>query len=292
MADAALNRFPSGTSWSLAAEAYRLVDQYVSLPLSLDLATAVQEILPLDTPNALAFDNGCGPGTMVAVLKTLASDLPVVASDLSEGMIAQLQDRGRELGWKNVEASVVDARDLNALSVGAIPEKFSHVFSTFMVCLAQEPEKIMKEMFRVMKPGGILGLGVWAEPYVSFWNDAFTKAARELEPTYSPVKLMAEQWTFREEVEKRIREAGFVDVNVWETQKSPTFPNVEQLAAVFIEGRNPALQKMINSWIVLGRSMDEMLPLFTKALVELYGRPDGTLVGPVHACLSTARKPS
>ena len=203
------------SSWSATAEAYLAAEAKLVGPLCQEFAIELNAALSLSDSAAYALDNGCRPGAMAAALKTLAPNLPILCSNVAAGMIDKVRGRAEAARWETFQAQVMDGKDLKGIG----PDNFSHVVSTFMVCLVLEPDRIMAEMFRVLKPGGVLGLGVWGEPRAAYWNDPFCEAARRLEPSYQGIDILKKEWTERAEIEKRTTEAGFRDVRFWEVTK-------------------------------------------------------------------------
>ncbi|HEY8582631.1 MAG TPA: methyltransferase domain-containing protein, partial [Capillimicrobium sp.] len=66
--------------------------------------------------------------------------------------------RARQLGYANVEAVVMDAQDLD-LSDGVVDA----VLCRWTLYLLPDPALALREMARVVRPGGRVGLGIWAE---------------------------------------------------------------------------------------------------------------------------------
>ena len=44
---------------------------------------------------------------------------------------------------------------------GSGMDKFSHGSNTFIVCLDPEPKEIVRHVFDLLRPAGVLGLAVW-----------------------------------------------------------------------------------------------------------------------------------
>lgn len=115
-----------------------------------------------------------------------------------------------EKEWKDVQTRTVDASKLEGIADGNL----THVFSTFMICLAPEPDLIAREMYRVIKPGGVLRLAVWADPYFGFCNMPWTKACRTVMPEYEAVAPMDGRWSQTEDVKANLEGVGFEIVDV------------------------------------------------------------------------------
>lgn len=77
-------------------------------------------------------------------------------------MIDYYKSRIAENKWDNIETDVLDVRDLKTLGDGT----FSHVITNFGFAPDVEdltgPGKAAKEMWRVLKVGGVAVVSIWA----------------------------------------------------------------------------------------------------------------------------------
>ena len=278
---------PLASQWSLHAANYRHGTEEIIFPFALMLADECHQVSPLDAPSARALDNGTGTGAITAALKSMYPSLHVIAADVSQGMIDSVTRRINNEGWENVEARVLDARKLEGIEDASL----SHVLSTFMVCLTPEPKRVVAEMSRVTRPGGVLGLGVWADPYFGAWNTPWTKACRELDPGYQSVAIMDEDWTRVENVEKGLKEAGYVDVGLREMILLKKWGSLDEACDSFWNEGNPGVMMLHDSWKADGRPpLEELKPGFRRHCGESLER-DGKIIGEIWITIGTARKP-
>ena len=202
-------------------------------------------------------------------------------------MIEVLSRRIEEAAWEDVEARVVDARFLDGIGDG----RFSHTFSTFMLCLAPEPEKIVEEMRRVTRGDGVLGLAVWGDPkfgaFVKPWEMACRQVGRA-DWTYP--QLMDEDWTIEANVKRGLEGAGWKDVSVWEEECVWGWGSGEEVAGYFFEGGNPANERAVEAFRVTGGDVGEARKVFERVLGEEGGKESGEIELRVVATLATARK--
>ncbi|KAM0801069.1 S-adenosyl-L-methionine-dependent methyltransferase, partial [Usnea florida] len=178
------------------------------------LINRVSQILPLDCPTTTAFDNGCGTGVLTTVLKQHYPHIPILASDCADGMVDILKSKIQLQNWTGVQTQVADSRNLTSVHT----DSFSHAFSSFMVCLAPDPDKIVAEMHRVLKPDGVLGLAVWGKPDFGPFTSPWEKACRQVMPDYQQPIQMGAKWTLATNVREGLVKAGFRDVVVWEEE--------------------------------------------------------------------------
>ena len=256
------------------------------MPLAQTLVEKVQSQSDLNGQKTTVFDNGCGTGVLTAAIKEKFPSLSILAADASSDMVEKLNRRVEKFGWKDVKTQRLDARDLHGIG----DNEFSHTFSTFMVCLAPDPDKIVQEMYRVTKPGGTLGLAVWGDPYFSFFNAPWAEACRALIPDYQPVAVMGKTWTQTENVKAGLTEVGFRDVDARDEKRSWQWKSVDDLSKYFFEGGNPGNELMIDSFKARGGSVEEARPLFDRIVEREYGKEAGYIEGHVLACFATARK--
>ena len=183
---------------------------------------------------------------------------------------------------------MLDARDLAGIADGS----FTHVFSSFMVCLAPEPERVVREMHRVTSGNGagVLGLAVWGDPRFGAFTSAWEAACREQVADYSAPAIMPAAWTLRGEVDRGLERVGFKDVCVWEEECVWGWESVEAAAGYFFDGANPGNEDMIASFRARGGDVEKARPVFVRVLREERGRGDGSVELRVPATLATARK--
>ena len=91
---------------------------------------------------------GCGPGTEALALADMGHH--VVAADFSEVMIETTRRNAEEFGIQ-LETMVGDAENLPFRD-----GEFDCVVSNYMMWAVPNPDKALREFYRVLKPGGIL----------------------------------------------------------------------------------------------------------------------------------------
>lgn len=271
--------------WDSVSTVYHSTVGRLTFPIAIELVSWVNSVSPLNQPNVKTLDSGCGTGVVCSVIKELYPSSPLLAIDSSPGMVSTVQTTAKESGWTDFEARVQDVRELSIES-----KSLTHVFSTFVICLAPDPDRIAGEMHRVLQPEGVLGLAVWGDPNFEFFQGPWNEACRELDPAYEAPGLMDPEWTYAANVEKGLVKAGFRDVEVRSKQQSWYWHNVQGLLKYIFKGDNPALQKWITSWTERGWSIEKVKPVYERKLEEAYGQRDGALEGPVSVCLAIARR--
>ena len=272
-------------SWGDLAPLYAQIE-LLTTPPAQTLLERVSALYPLSTPGSTTFDNGCGTGVLTSVIKNQFPKVPVVATDASDGMISVLRRRIYDQKWTNISARVADSRFLSDFRDG----EFTHTLSTFMVCLAPEPDKIVGEMWRVTAPGGVLGLAVWGDPRFGRFYVPWDKACRELMPGYEPPAAMGAEWTLAENVQAGLEKVGFKDVEVWVEHVFWHFESAEAVTKYFFEAGNPATVKVMESFKARGGDMAKARVIYEKEIKDEGGREDGSIGVPIIATFATARK--
>jgi SAM-dependent methyltransferase len=96
-------------------------------------------------------DLGCGVGMVTALLAELVGPRGhVVGIDASGAQLAQARER---LNGSGTNVSLVEA---SATDTGLPPGSFDLVYCRFLLIHLAEPERALREMFALLKPGGIL----------------------------------------------------------------------------------------------------------------------------------------
>lgn len=133
------------------------VDVYerVFEPFSLALAAPVFERLRL-VADAAVIDVGAGPGG--AALRLAQSGARVTAIDASAAMVKRIEQRARAAGV------CVDARQMDAGHLGFADASFDAAISVFGIVLLPDAAGALREMRRVVRPGGCIAVVTWTEP--------------------------------------------------------------------------------------------------------------------------------
>jgi SAM-dependent methyltransferase len=96
-------------------------------------------------------DFGCGVGMVTARLaEWVGPEGHVVGVDVSAAQIAQARTR---LSGRAKNASFVEA---SATGAGLPPESFDLIYSRFLLIHLADPAQALREMYALLKPGGIL----------------------------------------------------------------------------------------------------------------------------------------
>ncbi len=155
-------------------------------------------------PAAEALADACAVSAGQEVLDVAAGDgnfalacayegARVVASDISPGMVergrARAEAEGYEVEW--VEADVEELPFEN--------DRFDCVGSVFGAMMAPRPRVVAEELFRVVRPGGTVGMTAWTK-------EGYTAELFALSRSYGPPadgQPMSDEWSVEENVRER-----------------------------------------------------------------------------------------
>lgn len=117
--------------------------------------------------DAIVLDVAAGTGEPGLTIASHLNGGKVVSTDLAEGMLEVAQENAKKRGIKNFETIVCDVCELPFAdnTFDAISCRFGFMFFPDM-------QLAIKEMTRVLKPGGKIATAVWNIPEKNFWVTA------------------------------------------------------------------------------------------------------------------------
>ena len=154
-------------------------------------------------PAAQALADACAVSAGQEVLDVAAGDgnfalacaregASVVASDLAPGMVergrARSEAEGYDIEWVEADAEELPFED----------GRFDCVGSVFGAMIAPRPRVVAEELFRVVRPGGTVGMTAWTTK--GFTAELFALGRSYAPPADGP---MSDEWSDEENVRER-----------------------------------------------------------------------------------------
>jgi len=155
-------------------------------------------------PAAEALADACAVSAGMSVLDVAAGDgnfahacaregASVVASDLAPGMVergrARSEAEGYDIEWVEADVEALPFDD----------ERFDCVGSVFGAMIAPRPRVVAEELFRVVRPGGTVGMTAWTP-------EGFSAELFRLGRSYAPPsgdQPLSDEWSIEENVRER-----------------------------------------------------------------------------------------
>ena len=223
-------------------------------------------LIAFATPHAKgkALDVGCGTGNLAVELAKNADLTSIEAFDFSPPYIAYAKARGadRRINFQTADACAIPFAD----------GTFDLTLSMLVLAFIPEPQRAVREMVRVTKPGGIVAACMWDLRGGLVFGRMFWDTAAALDPRAVEArgKTMSRVITREGGIAGEFRAAGLRDVQETVLTISMSFAGFEDFWAPF-EGRESAFAAYVSGLDAAQKDK------FKSALRLAYldGSPDG-----------------
>jgi ubiquinone/menaquinone biosynthesis C-methylase UbiE len=161
-------------------------------------------------------DVGAGDGSFA--LACAREGATVVACDISPGMVERGRARsareGYDVEWVEGDAEALPFEDA----------RFDCVGSSFGAFIAPRPDVVARELFRVVRPGGTVGLTAWTTDGVMAEMFGIGRRFAPLDPDQPPSELWGDEATARERLEPLASRVEYERRQlVWQTDSPQAF---------------------------------------------------------------------
>jgi len=196
------------------------VTRYDELTAYYQKRAAVAQLDGIDLQGKEIIDIGCGTG-IIAILALDKGAAKAVCGDISEYMIRLAKENAKKAGY---DSDRILFSQLDAESLPFDDNSFDIVISGMAFGLFPNQEKAVSEMFRVLRPGGLISLGAHGPEH--YW-EAIDTTIRSLNKRHV-LGYRFEFWPRTEkQIHKLMKDTGFRDVEtnrfIWRNLfKTPT----------------------------------------------------------------------
>lgn len=97
-------------------------------------------------------DMGCGPGGITVGLAEIVAPAQVTACDIEQTQLDRAQERAEKAGITNIKFQIA-----NVFELPFDDNSFDAIFMSAVLSNLQRPDDAVREIARVLKPGGIAG---------------------------------------------------------------------------------------------------------------------------------------
>lgn len=161
-------------------------------------------------PGSKVLDTACGTGaSAIPAAEIVGCTGKVTGIDISENMLELAERKARAAGLCNTEFVLGDMSEL-----GYKDETFDAVVCVFGIFFVPEMEKLVAELWRVVKPGGKLAVTTWGqdlfEPAYGHWNNVLKELTPELHSAFNPWDRISEPGSLK----KLMEDGGTTNIEV------------------------------------------------------------------------------
>jgi len=182
------------------------VTRYDELTEFYQKRAAVAQLDGIDVQDRELIDIGCGTG-IIALLALDKGAAKAICGDISEYMINLAKEKARTAEY---DSHRIDFCQLDAESLPFDDSSFDTVITGMAFGLFPNQEKAVSEMFRVLRPGGLISLGAHGPEH--YW-EAIDTTIRALNKR-NVLGYRFEFWPRTEnQIHRLMNDAGFMDVH-------------------------------------------------------------------------------
>jgi len=185
-------------------------------------------------PGEKVVETSCGTGLVTfRAAKQVEPGGEIVATDISETMIEMAGAIAKKQKIENVTFHRMDAEELDLED-----DQFDVAISGLGLMYFPDPVQGLKEMQRVLKPGGRASVAIWGERKNCGWADIFPIVDKRVASDVCP--MFFQQGTGNT-LEHSFHAAGFEDVETDRFKVSISFPTPEKAVMAAFAGGPVAL---------------------------------------------------
>ena len=225
-------------------------------------------------PGDRVLDVACGTGVLAReALRRVGPGGRVVGLDLNEGMLAVAARTEPGIDWRPGDACSLPFQDAS----------FDVVVSQFALMYFPDRAAALREMWRVLAPGGRLAVAAWASidharGYRILVDVAVRQGGRQAADVLAAPFVLGD----RDELAELFASSGVPEAEVTLHDGSIRFPSVQEFVRIEVKG-SPLADTMSDE------AMQTLTAEAETALAEFVA-PSGEIIMPMNAHVVTARK--
>jgi SAM-dependent methyltransferase len=251
-------------------------DRYLRPLFFEEFARDVAARLPL-APGMRVLEVACGTGIVTrALLARLPGDATLVATDLSDAMLAVAQQSvspDLRLAWQPADA----------MALPFDPGSFDVVVCQFGIMFFPDKLEALRQMRRVLKAGGLLLISTWdsfdRNPLHRLAHATLAEASPAAPPGFYPVPCGFHDVAA---IRQLVAEAGFGDLHIERLERRGTSASAFEAAMGLVLG-SPAATELEDAGVAPAAAVD----LMTRAIEAAFG--GGAVNVPLAAIMVAAR---
>lgn len=212
-------------AWRKAAATYNFAsDHYDATPLAFwELHGQKTVDLMALTPGECVLDVGCGTGaSALPAAEAVGRAGQVIGIDVAENMLTRARAKARDRGLGNITFDLADMTDC-----GRAGSTFDAVISVFSIFFVPDLETQVAELWRLVRPGGRLGITVWGPDAFEPGATIFSQEVRRIRPDMPALKRPWERLTEPEALRALMRDSGTADPVLTTTEHRPALRQSE-----------------------------------------------------------------
>jgi ubiquinone/menaquinone biosynthesis C-methylase UbiE len=129
-------------------------------------------------PGANLLDVCCGSGaSAIPAAQAVGAEGSVLGIDLAEKLLAVAREKARRRDLHNIEFRVGDMLDLRLPAC-----RYDAVVCVFGIFFVPDMAAAFRELWKVVRPGGMLAITTWGPRFFEPGNTAFWNAVRDVAP--------------------------------------------------------------------------------------------------------------